>query len=90
VSGQLHTPADLSPGKSPCIEGWVGPRADLYAVVRIILSGLEPPIIQPVAQRYTTEYTFNKVHLKGTGKLTLCTKVYPKVSGMSHKYTLKQ
>jgi hypothetical protein len=37
----------------------VGPRADLDAVVkRKILSplpSLEPPIIQPVAQRYTTE-----------------------------------
>jgi hypothetical protein len=30
----------------------VGPRADLDAVV---VSKLEPPIIEPVTQRYTTE-----------------------------------
>jgi hypothetical protein len=37
----------------------VGSRAVLDAVVKNFqrLSGLEPPIIQPVAQRYTTELT---------------------------------
>jgi hypothetical protein len=46
----------------PCIHwigGWVGLRAGLDAVVKKKISrplpGLEPPIIQPVAQRYTTE-----------------------------------
>jgi hypothetical protein len=32
VSGQLHVPAALPPGKRPgthCIGGWVGPRAGL-------------------------------------------------------------
>ena len=32
VSGQLHAPAALPPGKRPgthCIGGWVGPRAGL-------------------------------------------------------------
>jgi hypothetical protein len=37
----------------------VGPRASLDAVVKRkisqLLAGLEPPIIQPIAQRYTTE-----------------------------------
>jgi hypothetical protein len=62
VSGQLHAPAILPPGKSP----W-------YPLDRMLrgpqsrsgrggeeknsqpLPGLEPPIIQPVTQRYTTE-----------------------------------
>jgi hypothetical protein len=40
VSGQLHAPAVLPPGKDPppsgthCIGGWVGPRAVLDAVVK--------------------------------------------------------
>jgi hypothetical protein len=62
VSGQLHTPAALpSRGRAPdthWIGGWVGTRASLDTVTRKIpslLAGLEPPIIQPVAQRYTTE-----------------------------------
>jgi hypothetical protein len=61
VSSQLHAPAALPPGKSPC-----------YPLYRI-LSGLqsrswrggeeknsqplpriEPPIMKPIAQRYTT------------------------------------
>jgi hypothetical protein len=33
------------------IGGWVGPRAGLD----IVVPGLEPPIIQPVAQSYITE-----------------------------------
>jgi hypothetical protein len=44
VSGQLHSP------------GWVGPRAGLDAVVKskspIPCRDSNPPIIQPVAQRY--------------------------------------
>jgi hypothetical protein len=60
VSGQLHTPATLPPGKIPwynCVGGWVGPKADLDTVAKRKnsqpLPGLEPPIIQPIAQRYT-------------------------------------
>jgi len=37
VSGQLHAPAALPPGKEPVthwIGGWVGPRAVLDAVVK--------------------------------------------------------
>jgi hypothetical protein len=41
------------------IGGWVSPRAGLDAMVKRKnsqpLPGLEPLIIQPVAQRYTTE-----------------------------------
>jgi hypothetical protein len=55
VSGQLHAPAALPPGKEPLVSigyeaGWT-PRAGLDMVVL----GLEPLIIQPVAQCYTTE-----------------------------------
>jgi hypothetical protein len=63
VIGQLHVPAALPPGKEPPVThwtgGWVGPRAGLDAVVkRKILSPCRqsnPPIIQPVTQRCTTE-----------------------------------
>jgi hypothetical protein len=63
VSGQLHNPDRFTPTESApgthCIGGWVRPRAGLDAVEKRKnsqpLPGLEPPIIQPVAQRYTTE-----------------------------------
>jgi hypothetical protein len=62
VSGQLHAPAALPPREGApgtrWIGGWVGPRAVLDAVVKIIPSSRREsnprtPIIQPVAQRYT-------------------------------------
>jgi hypothetical protein len=59
VSGQLHDPAALLPGKEPLIGGWVGPSAVLDAVVKRKIpshrreSNPRTPIIQPVAQRYT-------------------------------------
>jgi hypothetical protein len=54
VSGQLHTPAALNPGKEPLVPtgqeaGW-SPEKNSQP-----LPALEPPIIQPVSQRYTTE-----------------------------------
>jgi hypothetical protein len=62
VSGQLHSPAALSPTeRAPgtlWIWGWVGPREGLDAVVKKKsppLPGLGPLITQPIAQRYTTE-----------------------------------
>jgi hypothetical protein len=62
VGGKLHDPAVLSPGKFLgilLIGDWMGPRASLDAVVkRKIPSSCwdsNPPIIQPVAQRYTAE-----------------------------------
>jgi hypothetical protein len=65
VSGQLHAPTTLPPGKSP----WYaldrklgGPQSksghsgeEKYSQP---LPGLEPPIIHPVAQRYTTELSW--------------------------------
>jgi hypothetical protein len=63
VSGQLHAPAALPPGKEPpgahWIGGWVGPRAVLDAVVKRKIpsphrkSNPRTPIVQPVAQRYS-------------------------------------
>jgi hypothetical protein len=62
VSGQLHAPAALPPGKEPLVPiGWGlgGPqsRSGRGGVGKSSqpFPGLEPPIIQPVAQRYTTE-----------------------------------
>jgi hypothetical protein len=63
VSGQLHAPAALPPGKELLVPigkeaGWA-PRAVLDAVVRRKIlsfcreSNPRTPIIQPVAQRYT-------------------------------------
>jgi hypothetical protein len=52
------TPRERASG-THWIGGWVGPRTGLDAVVKKKnsqpLSGLELPIIQPIAQRYTTE-----------------------------------
>jgi hypothetical protein len=60
VSGQLHAPAALPPGKEPLVPiGWVGPIAILEVVVKRIIpssrweSNHRTPIVLPVAQRYT-------------------------------------
>jgi hypothetical protein len=59
VSGQIHAPAALPPGKEPWIGGWVSPRAVMDAVVKRKIpsprreSNPRTPIFQPVAQRYT-------------------------------------
>jgi hypothetical protein len=66
VSGQIHAPAVLPPPptreRAPgtnWIGGWVGPRANLDAVVKRKIPGprresnLRTPIVQSVAQRYT-------------------------------------
>jgi hypothetical protein len=62
VSGQLHVPAALPPGKNlryPCYRRLGGPqsRAGRYGEVKnFTLPGLEPPlplVVQPVASRYT-------------------------------------
>jgi hypothetical protein len=65
VSGQFHAPAALNPKKkAPCTHwtgGLVGSRAGLDTVVKRKIPTpcrySNPPIIQPVAQRYTTELT---------------------------------
>jgi hypothetical protein len=62
VSGQLHAPVALPPGKRPgthFIEGCVDPRAGLDDMQKwqfFTLPGLELPpflVVQPVASRYT-------------------------------------
>jgi hypothetical protein len=62
VSGQLHAPAALSPGKSPRYPfyrrlGWPQSRSGRYGEVKFFtLPGLELPlplVVQPVAIRYT-------------------------------------
>jgi hypothetical protein len=46
VSGQLHTPAALSPGKD-----WVGRKTSLHvAAVRKVLSQEELELVEPTAQ----------------------------------------
>jgi hypothetical protein len=58
MSSQLHAPAALPPGKGSLVHigrpqsrsGRCGEEKNSQA-----LPGLEPPIIQPVAQRCTTE-----------------------------------
>jgi len=62
VSGQLHAPATLLPGKVHginCIGGWVGTRSHSGRSGEEENAqpppGMNPrtPIVQPVAQRYT-------------------------------------
>jgi hypothetical protein len=51
------TPSERAPG-THWIGGWVGPRAGLDTIVKEkfqTLPGPEPLIVQPIAQRYTTE-----------------------------------
>jgi hypothetical protein len=52
------TPRERAPD-THCIGGWVGPRASLDAMENSQpLPGLEPPVIQPLAQRYKdTEFS---------------------------------
>jgi hypothetical protein len=67
VSGQLHAPAALPPGKEPpgihFIGRWMDPRAGLDDMEKwrfFTLPGFEltlPVVVQPVASRYTdSEY----------------------------------
>jgi hypothetical protein len=66
VSGQLHAPSALpSRERAPrthWIRGWVGPIAGLDVVVKRKIPSTcrksNPPIFQPVAQRYTTELSW--------------------------------
>jgi hypothetical protein len=62
VNGHLHAPAALSPGKKHLVLadkrlGGIQSRSGRGSEEKNSqpLSGLEPPIIQHVAQRYTTE-----------------------------------
>jgi hypothetical protein len=69
VSGQLHAPAALYPGKEPLgapqrRSGHGGEEKNSQP-----LPGLEPPIIQSVAQRYTTELSLFLILDRILGKL---------------------
>jgi hypothetical protein len=62
VSGQLHVPDALLPGKEPLVPiwqevGWASEPVWCGGEEKNSqpLPGLEPPIIQPVAQRFTNE-----------------------------------
>jgi hypothetical protein len=63
MSSQLHAPAALPPAKEPqlpLLDRWLGGHQSRSGhggeeKNSQPLPGLEPPIIQPVAQRYTTE-----------------------------------
>jgi hypothetical protein len=62
VSGQLHVPATLLPGKEPRypLDRRLGglqnqSRRGGEEKISQPVTGQEPPIIQPVAQHYTTE-----------------------------------
>jgi hypothetical protein len=56
VSGQLHVPDALHPGKGPgthFVGGWVGLRIGLHTVGKRIISFLcKEPVVQPVASYY--------------------------------------
>jgi hypothetical protein len=56
-------PSERAPG-AHWTGGWVGPRAGLGAVLKDSqpLPGLESSIIEPIAQRYTTEIS-RRLHL---------------------------
>jgi hypothetical protein len=79
VSGQLHVPATLPPKwKSPWYpldRGLAGPqsRSGCGGEEKNSqpLPGLEPPIIQPVAQRYTTELSRLASNKEDGGSMTL-------------------
>jgi hypothetical protein len=59
MSGQLHAPAALAPGKEPLDRslGGLQSRTGRYGEEKNSgpFPGLEPPTIQPVAQSYTIE-----------------------------------
>jgi hypothetical protein len=72
MSGQLHSPAALPPGKEPLIpirlEVGKGSIAGLDAVVKRKIPSpcrdSNHPIIHPVAQRCTTELSFPRLEGK--------------------------
>jgi hypothetical protein len=53
VSGQLHAPACLPPGKidpgAHWTGGWVGPRAGLDEEKNLVTAGNQTPAVQPIA-----------------------------------------
>jgi len=82
VSGQLHAPAAYLQGKSP----WFpldrrlgGPQSRFGHLGEEInshqLSGIEPPIIQHVAQRYIADLT--RLVWKARGESIVTNNIYP-------------
>jgi hypothetical protein len=55
VSGQLHAPAALSPGKESLVPIIWEARWGSEKKNSQLLQGLKPPIMQPIAQHYATE-----------------------------------
>jgi hypothetical protein len=78
VSGQLHVPAALPPGKEHWIGGWVGPRAGLDDVRREKSwpyrdSNPDSSDVKPLASRYTDyaiKYYLNTILNPNNDKLT--------------------
>jgi hypothetical protein len=66
ISGQLHAPAALPQGKSPRYSldrrlcGHQSRSGCGGEKISQLLPGLEPPIIQSLTQRYTTELSRSK------------------------------
>jgi hypothetical protein len=64
VNDQVHAPPTLPPGKEPLVPigeeaGWAQSRSGRGDKKNSQpLPGLDPPIIQPVAQRYTVELLY--------------------------------
>jgi len=65
VSGLLHVPGHFTPGErtllpgAHCRVGWVGPGANLAAVMRrkfTALPGIEPRSLSPYTNHYTDKY----------------------------------
>jgi hypothetical protein len=80
VSGQLHAPAALPPGKEPLVPigqeaGWAPEPVWMrwWREISQPLPGLKPPIIQSIAQCYATELSqlllslwyFSNKHIQG-------------------------
>ena len=71
MSGQLHTPAALSPGKNAGIHSigdWMGPRAglDSFGEEKILLPlpGFESRTVQSVGSRYTDKQKISVYDLR--------------------------
>jgi hypothetical protein len=55
VSGQIHAPAALHPGKEPFVAGWAGLDTVMKREIPSLYRDSNPLLIQAVVKRYTTE-----------------------------------